>query len=96
MNRIAPTTGPAKARSRAVSRVTEIAVDAALAPSSSRTSSTSTAKPVPIRPCRTILPAALRPRFCFLVIFLKSSTKPTSPMPSISPSAASPETVTPP
>ena len=69
-NRTAPTTGPAKARSRAVSRVTEIAEDAGVAPVASGTSSTSRAKAVPMSPWRTILPAGLSPRFCFLAIFL--------------------------
>ena len=68
--RTAPTAVPAKARSRAVSRVMEIAEDAGVVPCGPGTSSTSRAKAVPMRPCRTILPTGLSPRFCFLAIFL--------------------------
>ena len=96
-NRMTPIAGPAKARSsHGTSRAKEIAVEAGVRPRSSGKFRARTAKAVPIRAWRMILPRGVRPSERCFVIFVKSSTNPTKAMPTVSSSRIRPEAVGPP
>ena len=91
-NRMAPSTVPAKARfSHGMSRTREIWVDAGVSPAEFGNCSARTAKMMPTAAWRISLALAFSPRLRCLEILMKSSRKPTSPMPTMRNNSSSPE-----
>ena len=81
---MAPSTVPPKARlSHGISRTREMCVDAGVTPASSGKFRARTAKTMPTAPWRISLAFAFRPRLRCCEILMKSSRKPTSPMPTM-------------